>query len=192
MPRTPKPRHAASRPIRVSKEPVPGWLPVFRFTSLAGNTKKTYQCGQGEVDTCKQYDACKQTDNQCDKSVNGQCIKWNKKFTCELETCSETTLICGEQSYCLDGECFAPTGTTNNEFNQAASALAALGEAAKGLGDPPKIFTGKPMECSKKSPRLQQLLQGRRLGRRYRAGQVRCRGKGTRQGQGKKTDHRPG
>ncbi len=62
------------------------------------------------------------------------------------------------------GECFAPTGTTNNEFNQAASALAALGEAAKGLGDPPKIFTGKPMECSKKSPRLQQLLQGRRLG----------------------------
>lgn len=112
--------------------------------------KKTYQCGQGQVDTCEQYASCQQTDNQCSETVNGQCIKWNKNYTCESQTCDDTTLICGEQSYCLDGECFAPTGTQNNEFNQAASSMAAVSEAAKGLGDPPKIFSGKVQHCSKK------------------------------------------
>ena len=112
--------------------------------------QKSYQCGQGEVDTCNQYQSCKRTDNQCIKTVNGQCIKWNNNYTCKVETCDNTTLICGETSFCLDGECFAPEGTKNDEFNQAASNLAAVSDAAKGLGDPPMIFTGKPMACTKK------------------------------------------
>jgi conjugal transfer mating pair stabilization protein TraN len=112
--------------------------------------KKTYQCGQGEVNTCGQYQSCKQTQSRCAKTVNGQCIKWNKKYTCDVETCDNTTLICGEQSFCLDGECYNPTREKNTEFDQAASSLAALADAAKGLGDPPLLFTGKAMTCSKK------------------------------------------
>ncbi|MFC1507984.1 conjugal transfer protein TraN, partial [Pseudomonadota bacterium] len=77
-------------------------------------------------------------------------IKWNKSYTCDVETCDNTTLICGDTSFCLDGECFTPEGTQNTEFNQAASNLAAISDAAKGLGDPPMIFTGKPMACTKK------------------------------------------
>lgn len=38
----------------------------------------------------------------------------------------------------------------NSHFDKSVAALAGLAEAVKDIGDPPKIFTGKPMKCNKK------------------------------------------
>ncbi|GBL01159.1 type-F conjugative transfer system mating-pair stabilization protein TraN [Vibrio harveyi] len=57
---------------------------------------------------------------------------------------------CGEQSFCLDGDCYVPEPKLNGNFDKSVAALAGLAEAVKDVGDPPKIFTGKPMKCDKK------------------------------------------
>jgi conjugal transfer mating pair stabilization protein TraN len=76
------------------------------------------------------------------------CIEEKVNKSCPQRRCSATQLICGEESFCLDGDCFEAMATTSNRFNESTSALAALAEAADGLGDPPMIFTGKGMKCT--------------------------------------------
>ena len=61
---------------------------------------------------------------------------------------SATQLTCGEESFCLDGDCFEAMETTSNRFNESTSALAALAEAADGIGDPPMIFAGQGLKCT--------------------------------------------
>ncbi|CAK2386235.1 conjugal transfer mating pair stabilization protein TraN [Vibrio crassostreae] len=43
-----------------------------------------------------------------------------------------------------------PEPKLNGNFDKSVAALAGLAEAVKDIGDPPKIFTGKPMKCNKK------------------------------------------
>ncbi|MDC5721965.1 type-F conjugative transfer system mating-pair stabilization protein TraN [Vibrio europaeus] len=102
-------------------------------------------------DNCGQYAECKEDKRECSLKQNGVCIEEKVTHTCTKKTCRTMTLNCGEQSFCLDGECYDPLPTLNRHFDQSAAALAALGEAAKGLGDPPNIFSGEPMQCSKKA-----------------------------------------
>ena len=103
---------------------------------------------------------------QCSQRQNGVCIEEKISKTCTVKTCRDVSLECGEQSFCLDGECYVPTPETSDDFDQAAASLAGVSEAAKGLGDPPRIFTGTPMKCSKKALGM-PVLQRRRLGHRY-------------------------
>lgn len=92
-----------------------------------------------------------QTQSQsCNLSINGVCIEQNIPHICTYKQCSETRLLCGEESFCLDGDCFEELPTTDDSFDESLSALAALAEAADGVGDPPKIFTGQGMQCTDK------------------------------------------
>jgi len=110
--------------------------------------RQTYQCSY--PDTCAALSTCVEQSRQCSKNTQGVCVQEKVTKKCTTQTCVDTNLICGEQSFCLDGDCYNPTREKNTEFNQAASSLAALADAAKGLGDPPLLFTGKAMTCSKK------------------------------------------
>jgi conjugal transfer mating pair stabilization protein TraN len=101
-------------------------------------------------DNCGQFSECREGARECSLQQNGVCIEEKITKICTEKTCRQVTLQCGEQSFCLDGDCYDSTPKRNDEFDRSAAALAGLGEAAKGLGDPPKIFTGKPMQCSKK------------------------------------------
>lgn len=110
--------------------------------------RQTYHCTY--PDTCAALSTCVEQSRQCSKNTQGVCVQEQVTKKCTVQTCVDTNLICGEQSFCLDGECYSPTIEKNTEFDQAASSLAALADAAKGLGDPPLLFTGKAMTCSKK------------------------------------------
>lgn len=88
---------------------------------------------------------------RCNLTLNGVCIEQNIPSTCSEKQCSSTSLQCGETSFCLDGDCFEAMPTTSDAFDESASALAALAEAADGIGDPPKIFTGQGMKCTDKA-----------------------------------------
>ncbi|MEZ8153670.1 type-F conjugative transfer system mating-pair stabilization protein TraN [Vibrio splendidus] len=91
---------------------------------------------------------CTTTSTHCSLQQNGVCIEEKVNKSCPQRRCSATQLICGEESFCLDGDCFEAMATTSNRFNESTSALAALAEAADGMGNPPKIFTGKGMKCT--------------------------------------------
>ncbi|NOI55514.1 type-F conjugative transfer system mating-pair stabilization protein TraN [Vibrio crassostreae] len=91
---------------------------------------------------------CTTTSTHCSLQQNGVCIEEKVNKSCPQRRCSATQLTCGEESFCLDGDCFEAMATTSNRFNESTSALAALAEAADGMGNPPKIFTGKGMKCT--------------------------------------------
>ena len=120
---------------------VPTTLPCWKY-------EITHKCDL--PDSCDALSDCSEDRRECSLMQNGVCVEEKITKICTTQTCRQVTLQCGEQSFCLDGDCYEGTATRNNEFDKSAAALAGLGEAAKGLGDPPKIFTGKPMQCSKK------------------------------------------
>ncbi len=92
-----------------------------------------------------------QAETSCSLMLNGVCVEQIIPHICSEKQCSETSLLCGEESFCLDGDCFEEMPTTDDSFDESASALAALAEAADGIGDPPMIFTGNSMQCTDKA-----------------------------------------
>lgn len=109
----------------------------------------TYQCDL--PDTCQSLPKdCVNSTTQCSLKQNGTCVEEEVTKLCQEEHCRATQMQCGEQSFCLDGDCYQETPKLNANFDKSVAALAGLAEAVKDVGSPPKIFTGKPMQCEKK------------------------------------------
>ncbi|QFT13615.1 type-F conjugative transfer system mating-pair stabilization protein TraN [Vibrio sp. THAF190c] len=127
-------------------------------TRMIDGVPVTLDCWKYQVDhQCERLDTCSELPDDCTTEAtycsakqNGVCIEEELKKSCPEKRCSSTNLMCGEDSFCLDGDCYGEMPTPSNEFNESAAALAALAKAAEGLGDPPKIFTGQGQSCSKK------------------------------------------
>jgi len=134
--------HCVEGPATRTINGVPVTLPCWKFEVLNVSDLP---------DACAQLSECSENGRECSQRQNGVCIEEKISKTCVIKTCRDVSLECGEQSFCLDGECYIPTPETNDDFDQAAASLAGVSEAAKGLGDPPRIFTGTPMKCSKKA-----------------------------------------
>lgn len=120
---------------------VPTALPCWRYEVI-------HQCDL--PDGCAALSQCKETQRACSLAQRGVCVEQEVHTTCQEKRCRQTHMQCGAESFCLDGDCYAPAPTRSQTFNPAAARLAALSKAAQGLGDPPHIFTGRPMACSKK------------------------------------------
>lgn len=141
-------------------KPIPGAERCIepKATRVINGIPTTLDCWKYEIlhecdlpSSCDALAECAEDKRECSLEQNGVCIEEKITKLCTTKNCRQVTLQCGEQSYCLDGDCYDATPKRNDEFDKSAAALAGLGEAAKGLGDPPKIFTGKPMKCAKKA-----------------------------------------
>ena len=126
---------------------VPVTLPCWK-------ERQEIQCGSNGTNTCTALDSqnsCSLSYSDCAKySSDGWCEAFNNTYQCETQSCNPKNLICGEQSFCLDGDCYTDDEKQNDEFDKAASALAAVSQAGEEMvGNPPKIFTGKGRQCSK-------------------------------------------
>ncbi|MCG9784518.1 type-F conjugative transfer system mating-pair stabilization protein TraN [Vibrio brasiliensis] len=109
-----------------------------------------YQCNF--PDTCAELaDNCTTTSSRCKTLQNGVCVEKEYTKTCPVKTCSTTKLHCLDTTFCLDGDCYGATPTQSDDFAKSAAGLAALSEAAKGLGNPPRIFAGQGMQCTDKA-----------------------------------------
>lgn len=130
-----------------------------RETRIVNGVPTTLECWKYQVNhLCETPDSCislpsdcQTTSKTCSLMQNGVCVEEERQKSCPQKDCSSTNLICGETSFCLDGDCYDATPTTSDDFDQAAAGLAGLAEAAKNLGDPPLIFTGKGMKCTDKA-----------------------------------------
>ncbi|MEZ8681034.1 type-F conjugative transfer system mating-pair stabilization protein TraN [Vibrio splendidus] len=129
-----------------------------RATHTINGIPTTLNCWKYRIDhhcdrpnTCANLPKdCTTQTQHCSLKQNGVCIEQEVTKRCAEKTCRATDLQCGEHSFCLDGECYEEAPKLNNNFDKSVAALAGLAEAVKDIGDPPKIFTGKPMKCSKK------------------------------------------
>lgn len=118
---------------------IPTYLDCWKY-------EQQYQC---DVDnTCDELAECTEDSRSCSLQFNGVCIEEEISKTCNIKECSPTSLQCGNDSFCLDGDCYNPMPKHNTEFDKSAAALAGLNAAAKDLGDPPTMFRGKPMKCT--------------------------------------------
>lgn len=112
-------------------------LPCWKY-------QKTYNCKTDN--TCvPDVPIISQT---CKSKLIGVCIEYDAVQEIEKRTCKENALICGETSFCLEGDCYEETPTQSQDFSQAASMLAAVSKAAEDITDPPLIFTGKNQRCT--------------------------------------------
>lgn len=127
-----------------------------RATRTINGIPTTLNCWKYQVnhicdrpDTCASLPTnCTTTSSACSLMQNGVCIEKELKKSCPEQNCSATNLICGETSFCLDGDCYGEMPTQNSEFDESAAALAGLNAAGESLGNPPTMFTGKAMKCT--------------------------------------------
>lgn len=130
-----------------------------RATRTINGIPTTLDCWKYQVnhrcdlpDTCSNLaDDCNTTSSSCSLMQNGVCVEEEFQKSCPEKNCSTTSLQCLETTFCLDGDCYNGTPSQSNDFDKSAAGLAAISEAAKGLGDPPLIFTGKGMQCTDKA-----------------------------------------
>ena len=117
--------------------------------------KTTYECKEESDNNCESLRAkgCSQVSAKCKTMVAGSCVVQDETYQCPVEQCDEAgKIVCGKKPFCVDDGCVVTTPTKNQNFDKAASALAALASAAEEVKDQnvldPQLFKGTPMECS--------------------------------------------
>ena len=94
---------------------------------------------------------CTQKTKTCGLEILGVCLSYDVSLECEKRDCENRNLVCGETSFCLDGDCYQGEGEQNENFSEAVAGLGALNAAAESFSkDTVKIFTGFGASCDKK------------------------------------------
>lgn len=123
------------------------------YTRACWKEKAAFNCGGNAVNTCSGLieQGCEQTNSACVKEEQGQCTIHQKTYQCPLNKCTDNQLICGEDAFCLDGDCSSQDYAPGNEeaFKKAMSVLSATAEGSKDFdGKANFVFKGQMMECS--------------------------------------------
>lgn len=116
----------------------------------------TYSCGSNEVlGDCQELRdrGCSQIGSSCiDMADNGACALYAQTYQCLAAAPEETTRTsCGNQMYCLDGNCSDASYPPDADFARAVTFMEAQRQAGVYL-DPNTltIFNGSFNSCSKK------------------------------------------
>ena len=111
-------------------------------------------CSSQEQSPCDalMLDGCEQIGSMCIHEEAGYCATYQQTYQCPLNQCSDNQLICGEDAFCLEGDCskqdYVPA--QDGEFKKAISALSVASEASKDFdGNTNFVFKGQLLECSK-------------------------------------------
>ncbi|MBE8574105.1 type-F conjugative transfer system mating-pair stabilization protein TraN [Vibrio sp. OPT18] len=124
------------------------WKKRETYTCRYPNTCSNLLTNPNDTLTCKLSEPDKR---YCKIAIQNQCLVYDVTLSCVEKKCEDINLICGEASFCLEGDCYAGEGQKNDDFAESAAGLGALGAAAEDFSeDTVKIFTGKPAFCDKK------------------------------------------
>lgn len=96
---------------------------------------------------------CFQVDSRCiDTLANGQCALYEQSYSCKVASgATQTVTNCGNQSFCVDGNCFGTGYPPDADFARAVAVLEASREAGQYI-DPVslQVFKGYDNRCRKK------------------------------------------
>lgn len=124
------------------------------ITRTCWKEQATYDCAADKsINTCDSLinDGCEQSTSVCVKETAGRCAIWQQTWQCPMNQCTKNQLICGEDAFCLDGNCSSHDYAPSNEddFKKAMSSLSAVSDASKDFdGKGNFIFKGEMLECS--------------------------------------------
>ena len=110
---------------------------------------------QSAVNDCQQLvdRGCFQVGSKCIETLpNGQCSVYEQSYSCKVADGKTTTVTnCGNQSFCMSGNCFDTGYPPDADFAKAVTVLEAQREAGKYL-DPNslQVFKGFDNRCRKK------------------------------------------
>ena len=119
--------------------------------------KDTYMTQAADNGTCKTYmnnPACTLASRTCAFTAEdgSGCLHEYATYSCETRT-SGQVMICGGDTFCLDGDCERAQNGKNNDFAPVVSALAALAAAGKDVAAINSVnvraFTGSAKFCKK-------------------------------------------
>lgn len=139
---------------RPSGSPTPAGIPVFKecwryetgMACVTSNLDEEPYCDELRQRGCSQISA--RCSNQLD---TGECLEYEQSFRCPAgDAVTQTVLNCGDQTYCLDGNCFDASYEASPDFALAVSHLGAAEAVAKDFDkDNMVIFKGEAMKCKK-------------------------------------------
>ncbi|PVZ84210.1 type-F conjugative transfer system mating-pair stabilization protein TraN [Serratia sp. S1B] len=122
----------------------------WRFT----DTYRLQETNEGNCGVYAKNPACIVATKGCAFNDEfGGCLRENVTYSCEKKTIGKV-MLCGGETFCLDGECDkAKKGTQGNDFQKAVSELAAVAAAGKNVaelnGVNVRAFTGSARFCKK-------------------------------------------
>lgn len=124
------------------------------YTRACWREKAVFSCGGTEKNTCEDLiqKGCEQSSSTCKNDDKGQCNIWEKTYQCPVNNCTKNQLVCGKDTFCLDGDCDSHNlvPADESEFKKAVSILSAATEGAKDLDVTGNfVFKGKRLECSR-------------------------------------------
>lgn len=121
--------------------------------------QRTYSC-QGVVpaNDCGALDArpeCSFSHDEClSENEDGVCNVYDRWYSCTIPDQGPTQppqFVCGDDIYCIDGECTQVERQASNEFKDAMVAVQVMGEVDANFDpDNVRIFGGENLKCSKK------------------------------------------
>ncbi|RAP73146.1 type-F conjugative transfer system mating-pair stabilization protein TraN [Candidatus Erwinia dacicola] len=129
----------------------------YQVTQACWMYKDTYMTQAADNGTCKTYmnnPACTLASRTCAFTAEDGscCLHEYATYSCETRT-SGQVMICGGDTFCLDGDCERAQNGKNNDFAPVVSALAALAAAGKDVAAINSInvraFTGSAKFCKK-------------------------------------------
>lgn len=128
----------------------------YPVTQACWKYKDTWMTQAADAGSCKKYidnPACTLASRQCAFSAEGGgCLHEYATWSCETRTAGKV-MICGGDTFCLDGDCERAQQGKNNDFAPVVSSLAALAAAGKDVaalnGVDVRAFTGSAKFCKK-------------------------------------------
>lgn len=129
----------------------------YPVTQACWKYKDTYMTQAADNGTCKTYmnnPACTLASRTCAFTAEdgSGCLHEYATYSCETRT-SGQVMICGGDTFCLDGDCERAQNGKNNDFAPVVSALAALAAAGKDVAAINSVnvraFTGCAKFCKK-------------------------------------------
>lgn len=129
----------------------------YAVTEACWSYRDTYMTQAADAGACKTYadnPACTLATRQCAfyAEDGSGCLHEYATWSCETRT-SGQVMICGGDTFCLDGECERAQQGKNGDFAPVVSALAALAAAGKDVaelnGENVRAFTGSAKFCKK-------------------------------------------
>lgn len=125
-------------------------VPVYQS---CWRTQQNYACGPPVDHSCDALlnQGCSMSGNACTQTFNNVCIQYQDIMSCPKKDCVNNDVVCGTHSFCMDGSCYQPKSSSNQNFGKDEAQMAAVTGAASSVSNNQqslKAFSGNGMNCS--------------------------------------------
>lgn len=158
-PQAADPNCAFKTEICTSSDPVTRLIDGVPVTQPCWAWQRTYQCNQiSSANDCGELEAntsCTFQRTECldEEPDGGPCKVESKIYRCPTPSGTNTgtpQYICGDDVYCINGDCEPIVREASTEFRDALVGLHALGQAGEEFDEANfRVFTGKRETCHK-------------------------------------------